>query len=171
VSTSADYSEPSKINKIGATKFSKVRFLHEMYADAYNQLIFIINCADRSRKIPRDFFNRTITMQSKISRRAVVKGGLIAGALVPALSMLANTTTAAGFPPLDPNDPTAKALGYVTDATKVDASANPTYKPTQKCSNCAQYQGKASDASAGCNIFAGHSVPQGGWCKVWAQKP
>jgi len=110
-------------------------------------------------------------MQNKFSRRAIVKGGLIAGALVPAFGLIGNTAGAAALPALDPNDPTAKALGFVTDATKVSAAANPTYKPTQKCSTCAQFQGKAGDATGGCNIFAGHSVPAGGWCKVWAQKP
>jgi hypothetical protein len=110
-------------------------------------------------------------MQSKISRRAIVKSGLIAGALIPAAGFMANSAAAAGLPPLDPKDPTAVALGFVTDATKVDAKANPTYKPTQKCSNCAQFQGKAGEATAACNIFAGKSVPSGGWCKVWAQKP
>ena len=112
-----------------------------------------------------------ITMQNKISRRAIVKGGLIAGAFIPAMGLMANSADAAGLPPLDPKDPTAQALGFVTDATKVDAAANATYKPTQKCSTCAQYQGKAGDATAGCLIFAGKSVPAGGWCKVWAQKP
>lgn len=106
-----------------------------------------------------------------ISRRAIVKGGLIAGALVPALGLIGSMADAAALPPLDPSDPTAKALGFVTDAKKVDAGANPTYKPTQKCGTCAQFQGKASDATAACTIFAGHSVPEGGWCKVWAQKP
>jgi hypothetical protein len=110
-------------------------------------------------------------MQKKISRRAMVKGGIIAGALVPAFGFFADTAAAAGLPALDPADPTAKALGFVTDSSKVDASANPTYKAAQKCSTCAQYQGKAGDATAGCNIFAGHSVPAAGWCKVWAQKP
>jgi hypothetical protein len=110
-------------------------------------------------------------MQKKMSRRAIVKSGLIAGAFIPAMGLVANTAAAAGLPPLDPKDPTAQALGFVTDATKVDAAANATYKPNQKCSTCAQFQGKAGDASAGCNIFAGKSVPAGGWCKVWAQKP
>jgi len=110
-------------------------------------------------------------MQNKISRRAMVKGGIIAGALVPAFGLFSGTVNAAGLPPLDPADPTAKALGFVTDSTKVDAAANPTHKPTQKCGTCAQFQGKAGDATGGCNIFAGHSVPAGGWCKVWAQKP
>lgn len=110
-------------------------------------------------------------MQSKISRRAIVKGGLIAGALIPAAGLIANSAGAAGLAPLDPKDPTAQALGFVADAKTVNAAANPTFKPTQKCSTCAQYQGKAGDATAGCNIFAGKSVPAGGWCKVWAQKP
>jgi hypothetical protein len=117
------------------------------------------------------FTQRTITMQRKISRRAIVKGGLVAGALIPAMGLIANSAGAAGLPALDPKDPTAQALGFVTDASKVDAAANPTFKPTQKCSTCAQYQGKATDATAGCNIFAGKSVPAGGWCKVWAAKP
>ncbi len=110
-------------------------------------------------------------MQSKISRRAIVKGGLIAGAFIPAIGLMANSAAAAGLPLLDPADPTAQALGYVADATKVDAKANATYKPNQKCSTCAQFQGKAGDATGGCNIFAGKSVAAGGWCKVWAQKP
>jgi len=109
-------------------------------------------------------------MQGKISRRAIVKSGLIAGALIPAVGLMSNTAAAAGLPPLDPKDPTAQALGYTSDATKVDAKANSTYKPNQKCSTCAQFQGKAGDASGGCNIFAGKSVPQGGWCMVWVQK-
>jgi hypothetical protein len=109
-------------------------------------------------------------MQNKISRRAVIKGGLMAGALVPAMGLIGNTAGAAALTPLDPNDPMAKAVKYAPDGSKVNASANPTYKPTQKCSNCAQYQGKAGDASAGCNIFPGHSVPAGGWCNVWVQK-
>ena len=110
-------------------------------------------------------------MHNKISRRAVVKGGLIAGALVPAdgsdrQSRGGRRSAAAG-----PADPTAKALGFVNDSSKVDAASNPTHKPDQKCSTCAQFQGKPGDARGGCNIFAGKSVPAGGWCRVWAKKP
>jgi len=100
----------------------------------------------------------------------MVKSALIAG-LIPAVGLTDHAARAASLPPLDPGDPTAKALGFVTDVHQVDATANPTYKTGQMCGNCAQYQGGAGDASAGCNIFAGHSVPRGGWCKVWAQKP
>ena len=110
-------------------------------------------------------------MQSKMTRRSIVKNGLIAGAMGSAFGFIGTTAGAAALTPLDANDPTAKALGFVADATKVSAAANPTYKPTQKCGTCAQFLGKAGDATGGCNIFAGHSVPVGGWCKVYAPKP
>jgi hypothetical protein len=126
----------------------------------------------KSGKMPSVSTTRIFSMHSKLmTRRSIVKSGLIAGALVPAFGLIGGTAGATALTPLDPSDPTAKALGFVTDATKVDAAANPTYKPAQKCSTCAQYLGKAGDATAGCNIFAGHSVPAGGWCKVFAPKP
>jgi hypothetical protein len=109
-------------------------------------------------------------MQRKISRRAIVKSGFIVGAVLPAAGFVSLNAAAAALPPLDPSDPTAKALGFVNDASKVDAKKYPTYKPTQKCSNCAQFQGKPTDPTAACTIFAGKSVPQGGWCQVWAQR-
>ena len=110
-------------------------------------------------------------MNSKMTRRSMLKGGLLAGTLGSAFGLIGNPAGAAALTALDTGDPMAKALGFVTDGAQVNASANPTYKPTQKCSTCAQYQGKAGDATAACNIFAGHSVPAAGWCKVWAQKP
>jgi hypothetical protein len=109
-------------------------------------------------------------MQQKVSRRSIVKGGLIAGALLPVAGLVSRRAEAAALPLLDPTDPTAKALGFASDGSKVDTKAYPTYKPTQKCGTCAQFQGKPGDATAACTIFAGKSVPQGGWCQVWAQK-
>jgi High potential iron-sulfur protein len=109
-------------------------------------------------------------MDPKISRRAIVRNGIIAGALLPALGLATREVAAAPLPALDPNDPTAKALGFVNDGGQVDTKKYPTFKPAQKCGTCAQFQGKATDASAACTIFAGKSVPQGGWCQVWAQK-
>jgi High potential iron-sulfur protein len=110
-------------------------------------------------------------MTHEISRRAMVKGGLIAGTLAPVLGLLAPQARGAALTPLDPADPQAKALGFAMDSSKVDGSKFATHKPNQKCGNCQQFQGKAADATAACTIFAGHSVPQGGWCQVWTQKP
>jgi hypothetical protein len=106
-----------------------------------------------------------------ISRRAFTLGGLAAGFVAPVLTLFSPPSNAAAAASLDPNDPTAKALGFVADAKTVDAAANPTFKPTQKCATCAQYLGKATEAVAPCNIFAGKVVPAAGWCKVWVQKP
>ena len=64
----------------------------------------------------------------------------------------------------------AKALGYTASSAKVDDKANPTHKPDQLCSNCLQYQGKATDAEAPCTIFGGKLVEAKGWCKVWVKK-
>jgi hypothetical protein len=109
-------------------------------------------------------------MQPKFSRRTIVRNGIIAGALLPAFGLGAREASAAALPALDPNDPTAKALGFVTDIAQVDTKKYSTFKPTQKCATCAQYQGKPTDASAACTIFAGKSVPMNGWCQVWAQR-
>ena len=43
---------------------------------------------------------------------------------------------------LSPTEPAAKALGYIEDATKVDAKANPTFKAGQNCANCLQWADK-----------------------------
>lgn len=103
-----------------------------------------------------------------MTRRHFSLGSLAAG-LAAALSSPPSRGASAS-PAVDPNDPAAKALGFVTDAKKVDAAANPTFKAAQTCASCAQYQGKATDASAPCNIFGGKAVPAGGWCKVWAPR-
>jgi hypothetical protein len=127
----------------------------------------------KREKMAHGSFTKGINpMDKTFSRRAIIKGGLMAGAMIPALGLVVSQTAqAADLPALDPNDPVAKSLGFVTDSTKVDAAANPTHTAAQKCGTCAQFGGKPGDARGPCNVFVGHSVPQGGWCKVWAKKP
>ena len=69
------------------------------------------------------------------------------------------------------NDPQATGLGYKADASKVDKAKFPKYAAGQTCGNCALFQGKASDAAAGCPIFPGKQVAGKGWCSAWAKKP
>ena len=115
---------------------------------------------------------------SKSDRPGRSRRNFLALAGVTSAAVLAGVRPTSSFaqggaapPHLSESDPTAKALGFVTDASKVSAASNPTYKAGSKCSTCAQYTGKPSDASGPCNIFAGHTVPSGGWCSVWAAKP
>lgn len=69
------------------------------------------------------------------------------------------------------DDPQAKSLAYVHDATTVDSAAQPRYEAGQECSNCALYQGGAGDEWANCSIFPGRQVKATGWCSVYAPKP
>lgn len=71
---------------------------------------------------------------------------------------------------VDPKDPQAVALGYVADAKNVDKKKFPRYAAGQLCSNCALYQGKATDKAAGCPLFPGKQVAGPGWCNAWAKK-
>jgi hypothetical protein len=107
-------------------------------------------------------------MSCMINRRDLMKCALASAVLIPVLSPA--DARAADLPLLDPADPVAQSLGFVADASKVVANANPAFKPGQHCGVCMQYQGKASDAAAGCSIFAGHSVSSRGWCTAFVQR-
>ncbi len=108
-------------------------------------------------------------IDEKFSRRWLLKGALASLAAAPAVTLIAGRARAEE--PLSEGDPTAKSLGYVVDARKVDSAGNPTYKPGQTCANCIQYTGAAGAADGPCTIFPGKSVKAKGWCKVWVLKP
>ena len=74
------------------------------------------------------------------------------------------------LPQLDEKDPTAQALGYKHDATKVDKAKFKQYAAGQTCANCQLFQGKPTDAWAPCQIFAGKQVNGKGWCSAWVKK-
>lgn len=99
-------------------------------------------------------------MYRKTTRRDVVMGGLVSGALVSVAALFTSSAAYGAASALDPTDPTAKALGYVTKSAK----------PDSYCGNCSQYQGKAADALGPCAIFPGKSVTSTGWCSAWAKK-
>jgi len=98
-------------------------------------------------------------MDQKMTRRVLVRHAVVFGALLPAAGLFMNSAVAE-LPALDTSDPTAKALGFVTSSAT----------PGSKCSNCAQFKGTADAQTGPCTIFAGKSVPAGGWCKSWAKK-
>lgn len=71
---------------------------------------------------------------------------------------------------LDEKDAQAVALGYVADAKRVDTKKFPKYAAGQVCTNCALYQGKATDKAGGCPLFGAKQVAGAGWCSAWAKK-
>lgn len=101
-------------------------------------------------------------MKPSIARRQFLFSVTAAGA---ALSLPVRAQTL-----VDEASPQAAALGYVADAKKVDVKKHPKFVAGQNCTNCALYQGKATDKAAGCPLFAGKQVAGAGWCNAWAKK-
>ena len=87
-----------------------------------------------------------------------------------AASGTALATSARAQAMVDEKDPQAVALGYVADAKRVDTKKFPKYAAGQVCTNCALYQGKATDKAGGCPLFGAKQVAGPGWCSAWAKK-
>jgi hypothetical protein len=101
----------------------------------------------------------------KTCRRKFIVGsviGLVSTALPPLVAHAAEE--------LSETDPGAVALGYRTDATKVDKVKFPKYAAGQACVNCTFYQGGASAKNAVCPLFGGKTVEGAGWCNGYVMK-
>jgi hypothetical protein len=68
---------------------------------------------------------------------------------------------------LDTHDPAAVALGYVENASSVDAQKFPGFVAGSSCENCLQLQGKPGSAYRPCSLFPGKLVAVSGWCSGW----
>jgi hypothetical protein len=99
------------------------------------------------------------------SRRRLLKRVSLGVALAPIAATALRSAWAADLPLVTADDPTAKALQYVTDASKASAA-----KPGSKCENCKLYQGAAGSAQGPCLLFPGKSVKATGWCISWTAK-
>jgi hypothetical protein len=93
-------------------------------------------------------------MTDLVSRRQMLFLALFAG------SALADTPP----PKVNEKDSMAAALGYVSDAKRVDKKAYPMYQPGSTCSNCSWYTGGS------CSFFPGKSVEPTAWCRMWNKK-
>jgi hypothetical protein len=98
--------------------------------------------------------------QDTESRRRFLK--VAAGTAVTAVVIggLPRFARAADLPALTEADPTAKALGYVEDASK---STNAKHKAGDDCANCQFYSGGPTGRGP-CQLFPGKSVNSKGWC-------
>lgn len=108
---------------------------------------------------------------SPLNRRNLLKSAIAGLVALPAASLVRAAAAAEDLPHLDEKDSLAAAMGYVHDASKVDANKIPQYKAGSKCSNCVQLQGKEGDTWRPCTLFPGKLVNTHGWCKVWVLKP
>ena len=105
---------------------------------------------------------------SKIARRKFIQLSALAAA--GALAVPGRKVFAGDLPQLGEDDPMAKAMKYVHDASTVDAAARPNPAAEQNCANCALIQGNDGDTWRPCQIFPGKAVNADGWCQVWAPK-
>jgi hypothetical protein len=99
------------------------------------------------------------------SRRRLLKKVTLGIALLPLATASLRRAAAADLPLVTEDDPTAKALKYVPDASKASGA-----KPGSHCGNCALYQG-GNAAQGGCLLFPGKAVKAAGWCSSWTPKP
>lgn len=100
-----------------------------------------------------------------MNRRKLLES-LALGAL-SAAAVAGSETRAAESAKLDPNDPQAKALGYVENASQVDAKKYTAFVAGSTCDNCMQLQGSAGNSYRPCTLFQGRLVSVGGWCSGW----
>jgi hypothetical protein len=87
-----------------------------------------------------------------------------------ASALAVSRTAFADAPKLAESDSLAQSLGYKLDATTVDKAKFPHYAAGEDCGNCSFYQGKPTDAFAGCPMFAGKQVSAKGWCNAYNKK-
>ncbi|HTC15301.1 MAG TPA: high-potential iron-sulfur protein [Steroidobacteraceae bacterium] len=97
------------------------------------------------------------------SRRRLLRNVAMGVALVPLASL--RQARAAGAPLVTTDDPTAKTLKYVSDASK-----SPDAKPGSHCGTCQLYQGAAGSTQGPCLLFPGKEVMATGWCQSWTAK-
>ena len=71
---------------------------------------------------------------------------------------------------VDEKDPSAAALGYVAEASRVDKAKYPKFAADQNCSNCALFQAQAGAASGGCPLYPAKQVSAKAWCSAYAKK-
>jgi hypothetical protein len=101
------------------------------------------------------------------SRRHFIRSITITSA-----ALFAGIEAHAASPMVDEKDPTAIALGYVSDTTKANQAKYPKHTPAQQCNNCQLYQGKPMVASGAgpCPLYAGKDVDAKGWCSAYTKR-
>jgi len=96
-----------------------------------------------------------------LGRRLAAK--LVITAVVAPLSLVRSRgARAADLPLLEPSDPAARKVKYVSDASQAKAAAN-----GNSCANCGLYQGANGSKQGPCQLFPGKAVLAAGWCSSW----
>ncbi|ABB06401.1 High potential iron-sulfur protein [Burkholderia sp. Ac-20384] len=104
----------------------------------------------------------------KFSRRRFIA---VTTVLASALAVGRRAAAAdAGAGVVQETDANAQALGYKTDASRVDHAKYPKFQAGEACANCQFFQGKAGATTGPCAIFGGKQVNAKGWCNTYTKK-
>jgi hypothetical protein len=101
--------------------------------------------------------------EHRSSRRRFLVQAAVAATALPLVARMVGQPAQAALAKLPLDNPQAKALGYVEDASK---TTNAAHKPGSVCGNCQFF----TAATGGCALFAGFAVSPKGWCSAWAKK-
>jgi hypothetical protein len=99
------------------------------------------------------------------SRRRLLKRVSVGVTLIPFAGLPLSAALAADLPLVAADDPIAKTLKYVSDASQASDA-----KPGSKCANCSNYHGTGGSTQGGCTLFTGKAVKATGWCSSWTAK-
>ncbi|MET0331171.1 MAG: high-potential iron-sulfur protein [Dyella sp.] len=101
------------------------------------------------------------------SRRRFLKFAAGTAAVAAVVGAMPSLARAADLPHVGADDATAKALGYVEDASK---TTNAMHKAGDNCANC-QFYTAGNGGYGPCQLFPGKAVNAKGWCISHAPKP
>jgi predicted house-cleaning NTP pyrophosphatase (Maf/HAM1 superfamily) len=97
-------------------------------------------------------------------RRALLQRAALGLSLAPWALDAAPAAPTASLPLISEQDPAAKAVQYVEDASRSKAAA----ASGANCSNCSLYSAASGAAQGSCTLFPGKLVKAAGWCSSWS---
>jgi hypothetical protein len=109
----------------------------------------------RAGRFPED---PPMSQRTDVARRILLKNLAIGLSLAPLAE-----SGAADAPFLTEDDPAARAVQYVEDASRAKDA-----QPGANCANCIQYKPGAGEGQGACKLFPGKLVKAAGWCSAWS---
>lgn len=94
-------------------------------------------------------------------RRALLAHTSAALALAPLL--LIGRARGADLPLISEQDPAAKAVQYVEDASRAKGATS-----GATCASCSLYSAQSGATAGACTLFPGKLVKAAGWCSAWS---
>lgn len=96
-------------------------------------------------------------------RRALLRRAALGLSLAPLLLGETSPAAEAQLPLISEQDPAAKAVHYVADASRAKGATS-----GADCSSCSLYGAAAGAAQGTCSLFPGKLVKAAGWCSSWS---